>query len=210
MTQLYDSKLIKFLQNEIDNGRIKMINVKEYTFMEPFFNSGELILRCYKNYENDKCVVLTIKEGITTDYVKYWKYETPAGKFLMSDYKHETKDFIGNNVYYEVKYKINNIKIKALVRLLVEITDIELTSSEKEEYIEKYGDLLIDNKYFSLIKLCLDDENYNWGSPDIFKSSDLKIKEDSVNYNTENIIDAISVKIDKDTEEDNINSEPLF
>ena len=71
---------------------------------------------------------------------------------MISDYKKDARDFIGNTLYHKVCFNIAGKPFKALVRLLNEITG-GISEKKKADLIMNFGDLTIDNKVFSIVKI---------------------------------------------------------
>ena len=126
----------------------------------------------------------------------------------MKDYKKDTRDFIGNTLYHEITFVLNGEQVKVLIRLLNEITDTTLSDSEKNELIKQYGDITIDDKYFSIIKIIKDNQRNSWASPDIYRSLDTFIDMDL--SEGESYIDSNNDADIENIEDDSMSSDPLF
>lgn len=212
MMKIYTKEIINSMQQAINNVQFKMITFQDYSFMMPLIRIADIKLQLTEDPSTNKRDVSIIinNSDITSEYIKEWR-KTAPGKFIIKDFKTDARDFIGNTLYHEISYKNeNNIKYKAIVRLLNEITDTTITEDDKAEYIKLYGDIKIDNKYFSVIKIYIDNERYNLVSPDSIKIlNDVNIKK-LHDYTT--IIDnsEIITNNDEDSDDESLNLDPLF
>lgn len=211
MMKIYNSSLIKSIQDVINSTRFKMTTFHEYDFMDTL-NTAEILIKYTVDASTGKrsCILVINNSDISSKFVAEW-YQTAGAKFSPKDYKKDRRDFIGNTLYHELKFELNGEKIKVLVRLLDEITDPNISNSEKNDYIKNYGDITIDNKYFSVIKITKDDGIYNWGSYDIYKSRDTFI--DSEMFESSSYIEEAEENNDNDIEDitdDSLSSDPLF
>ena len=126
----------------------------------------------------------------------------------MKDYKKDARDFIGNTLYHEITFVLNGERVRVLIRLLNEITDTALPDSEKDELIKQYGDITIDNKYFSIIKIIKDNPKNSWASSDTYRSLETFIDMDL--SEGESYIDSNNDTDIENIEDDSMSSDPLF
>lgn len=207
--KIYSSNLIKSIQSVIDSTKFQMRTFHEYDFMSTL-NSADLILRFIKNSDGKNDCLLVIKNSdIPSKFINEWR-ETAPGKFCSKDYKQNKRDFIGNTLYHELTFELNHEKIKVLIRLLDEISMPDITDTYKDELINKYGDITIDGKYFSIIKIMIDSEKYDWGYRDIFTSINLMSDTDFYdNMYTDNQEETDNNDIE-DIADETESSDPLF
>lgn len=209
MMKIYSSSLIKSIQSVIDSTRFKMTTFNEYDFMT-ILNTAEILIKFYVDSSTNKrnCMLVINNSDISSKFIKDWK--TSAGaRFSPKDYKFDRRDFIGNTLYHELKFELNGEKIKVLVRLLNEVTDPEISKSDKDDYIKNYGDVTIDGKYFSVIKVTKDDDIHTWGSWDMYKSRDNFIEPEI--YESDSYIEEAEEDNDaEDIADDSMSSDPLF
>ncbi len=212
MMKLYNKDFIKSIQQAINKTQIKMTTFQDYSFMMPFIQIAEIKLQLYVDSSsgNREIMMIINNSDITSEYIKEWK-TTAAGKFIYNDFTTDKRDFIGNTLYHEISFITNNIKYKAIIRLLDEITHTDISETDKEEYIKLYGDLKIDNAYFSVIKIYIDDNRHNIESPDTRKLLESP-KEDSFEH-TSFIIennDLLNSNIKEEDDDTPLNLDPLF
>jgi hypothetical protein len=208
--KIYNKDIIHSLQNAIDKVQIKMETFKDYTFIMPFIQIAEIKLQLTeKDGKRDVMYIIT-NTDINGEYLKEWK-KTAPGKFIINDFKNDSRDFIGNTLYHEITFtNEKHISYKVIVRLLNEITDTTLAEEDKNELIKLYGDIHIDNKYFSVIKVYINDERYNIESKDSYKLLDSpKITSSEIEKTTSIIEDIQQEETDEESEE-NLNLDPLF
>ena len=206
--KIYSKNLISSIQNVINSAKFKMKTFHEYDFCEILESTG-IRIRFYINEKLNKreCMLIIHNTDITSKYISDWRTSAP-GKFCMKDYKKDTRDFIGNTLYHEITFVLNGEQVKVLIRLLNEITDTTLSDSEKNELIKQYGDITIDNKYFSIIKIIKDNQRNSWASPDIYRSLDTFIDMDL--SEGESYIDSNNDADIENIEDDSMSSDPLF
>lgn len=212
--KIYNKEIIKSLQNAINKTQFNMVTFQDYSFMMPYIQIAEIKLQLFVDPSTDKrqAMMIIYNSDINSEYIKEWKTTAP-GKFIINDYKSDNRDFIGNTLYHEVSYKNeNNIKYKAIVRLLNEITNTEISEEDKQEYIKLYGDIKIDNKYFSVIKIYLDDDRHNLESTDSIKLLE-NPKISNIHEDYTSIIDnddILNSNNEKEDEYEPLNLDPLF
>ena len=209
--KLYNSQVIKHLQYAIKNKNIKMNVFKDYSFLTNKITCGEITLHGYFDTSlNRNAIELIIyNTDIGSDYFKKWD-TTAVGKFLIKDFKKDRRDFMNNILYYEVYYSFNNIKYKAIIRLLNEISDPDISEADKTLLIKEYGDIKIDDRYFSVIKVCFDDDRTTWALPDKFILSERNITDNDIANTYSAIIDNSDIINEDNNEEDNNYQDPLF
>lgn len=107
-------------------------------------------------------------EEATKEYKRIWD-TMPVGSHLIQDFKKLRKDQNGNVPYKVLVYTdaFGN-KMKALVRHLYEIDDMDPDQPECQEYYETYTDLIHANQCFMVIKIVPED-SYNYSCKDHFK-----------------------------------------
>lgn len=204
--KLYNAHSIKSLQNEIKTGNIKMNVFKDFSFLTNKITSGEITLRGFFDTSLNKKEVefIIYNTDINSEYLKEWK-KSAIGKFLIKDYKSDNMDFMGNLLYYEIYYTHNDIKYKGIIRLLNEISDPEISDADKDVLISDYGDIKIDDRYFSIIKLCFDNDKTAWETEDSFIFRNKNITDNDI-QNYSSIIENITT----DEEIDDNYQDPLF
>ena len=204
--KLYNAHSIKSLQNEIKTGNIKMNVFKDFSFLTNKITSGEITLRGFFDTSLNKKEVefIIYNTDINSEYLKEWK-KSAIGKFLIKDYKSDNRDFMGNLLYYEIYYTHNDIKYKGIIRLLNEISDPEISDADKDVLISDYGDIKIDDRYFSIIKLCFDNDKTAWETEDSFIFRNKNITDNDI-QNYSSIIENITT----DEEIDDNYQDPLF
>lgn len=200
----YSANLIQQLQDCVNEGKISIETYKDYSFLKTLNSSGiRMSFYFDKDLDRNECV-LQLSQDMDSKFIHKWQEETAAGHFLMYDYKKDNRDFIGNSLYHKVSYTINGKPFKALVRLLNEITG-NVSEKKKSELIVSFGDLTIDNKMFSIIKIVPDNGLNGWNQPDIF--SHIQVETVIKEYDSQIIEDIMSAPEDK--EDENLMN-PLF
>ena len=200
----YSQQLIQQLQDCINAGTVQIETYKDYSFLKTFNSSG--INMCFyfdKSLNRPDCV-LKLTPEMDKKFISQWCAETVAGKFMISDYKKDARDFIGNTLYHKVCFNIAGKPFKALVRLLNEITG-GISEKKKADLIMNFGDLTIDNKVFSIVKIIQDNGIGNWGQEDVLSHIQAEKKKE---YESAIIEEAITQPED-DKEDENLMA-PLF
>lgn len=96
-------------------------------------------------------------EDVSKEYKKEWDL-LPVGTHLITDFKQLRTDKDGNIPYKELVFNdLEGNKMKALVRYLYEIDDMDADNPECQEYYETYTDLIHCNQCFMIVKIT----NYN-------------------------------------------------
>lgn len=209
--KIYTKALINAIQTIINSGNIELTTYKEYTDFFNVIQSLNIRLERRDDISTGRRDVWTILNDpdITTEFFKDWK-TTAVGKFFVKDYKKDIKDFLGNTLYHKLTLTIDNKKVIILVRLLNEITNNELPEIEKNELIENYGDITIDGKYFSIIKITNVTNCETWAGWDMYKSKDIFTTSNNSLEMSNSYIEEVSDE-DNDKNSDNMMmSEPLF
>ena len=154
---LYIKTVIKDIQAAIHRGDYDVIDFKEYnhTFLgetDSLYSNG-IRLRLNTAANNVRLVDMVINDTcIGHNYLSEWK-DTPVGKFLSKDYKKNVKDINDNIIYHYINYKtLYNLEYTAIIRELVELST-DMDENTIKDYISKYGDICIDNTYYSVIKI---------------------------------------------------------
>lgn len=156
----YEKEIIRAVQQAVDLGKIEMKNLS-YDDLK-VINLANVYIKL-ENTQYGRNYILDIKnEEVTKEYLSVWK-TYPIGHFLPKDYRKDVKDFLGNNPYYSLYYRTTNKKYIAIVRLLVEMADDDLTVEEKDAIAKDYHELTINGKSFSIIKIVEDtDDRSGW------------------------------------------------
>lgn len=204
--KIYNKSIVNAIQTEINKGNIKLETFKEYDDFLSVINSANIIIRCYydeKIGRRDGMLILHNYE-INADYLNNWRTSAP-GTFIIKDYKKDNKDFIGNTLYHELFCNINGQDVSVLIRILNEITN-NISDQQKNELIDKFGDITIDNKYFSIIKVR--NINDTWNTYDFYMNKDIVINE-RIETNG-SITEEALINNDAEPVDDSTNSEPLF
>ena len=165
--KLYKTSVMKELQNAINANNCIITPYKDWDFTNSGFRSCGIFMRFLKNESNGKVErYMVLPDDLTHEQYKIWK-ESPIYKFLYRDLQKDIRDFIGNTPYSIVQYSVNNNKYYVLIRKLIEITSDELSEDDKVEFIKEYCDIMIDSRYYSIIKINLvNDECNSWGFDD--------------------------------------------
>lgn len=143
---IYIENALKFSLFEPDNVEYNVLRHMNIAYISFDFIS---------NGNDRECMIICHKENLGKNYIKTWKSFAP-GYFIPRDYRKNKRDSRNKTPYYVIKYIMNNIKMKALVRKMIELEDNTLDEIKKEELIKKYGDVQKDNTYYSVIKICPD------------------------------------------------------
>lgn len=202
----YSTVLIKQLQEKINNAAVTVQTYKDYTFLKKINSAGISLHFSTDPSTGKRSYTMYLKQDMNKDFISKWRSTTAAGYFLADDYINDKRDFIGNTLYHKVTFTdANNVKYKVLVRLLNEITSEDITEEQKNEYITKYSDIQIDNHFFSIIKLTIDDGLNSWAARDHLTNVKVEKVED---YDSNIIEDATDLTENKE-DDDNLMS-PLF
>lgn len=202
--KLYKSSVIKDLQNAINTGQCIIKPYKNYDFINSGFRSCGIFMRFIPNTSTGFLEkYMSLPDELTNELYKIWK-EFPIYKFIYKDVRKDTRDFVENTPYSYVKYQVNDKTYYALIRKLVEVTSDELTEEEKIEFIKEYCDIMIDSRYYSVIKICCtSDEIPSWAIDDKIsmlafhpeymadKSNDDNSEDEYYNDNNENSEDPL-------------------
>ena len=210
--KIYNKQIIKNIQHCIKNANIKMKVLNDYSFFETNkITCGEITLHFYYNKEADKREVEYIisNSDVNAIYIKDWKTSAP-GKFLMKDYKNDVRDIMNNNTpYYEINFTTHDKNYKGLVRLLIEVSDTTISEEDKNVLINNYGDLMIDDRYFSIIKLNDDDGLNLWNTKEKLKLLETTFESDNKISSIIDNTDIITSADSEEQEEEQL-SDPLF
>ena len=203
MMKNYSPALIKEMQEQINAAAIQMQTYKDYTFLKRI-NTCDISIHFTEDPSTGvKDYVMFLKPEMDKVFLGKWKSQTAAGYFLPTDFKKDNRDFIGNTLYHKVQFTSNKRKYKVLVRLLNELTE-DMSEEKRAELITKFGDVQIDNHFFSIIKFSYDDGTDIWSNPDILTN----IKTDKDEEYVPNIIENA---LDPEEEKDDENlMNPLF
>ena len=207
MVRIYSIKLIKALQNAIDSNNVQSIkNYKNYSDFTRYGLISGGISMTFADTDTRHEVIMHLSSFITSEYVKQWRSETSAGKFIIKDYKKQRKDDLDNSLYSKIIYSVNNQQYKALLRLLIEIQDPNLSEIDKETYIEGFADITINDKVYSIIKIEPNDDTDKW----IHKDDNCKLKIEQPIY--EDVVDNYRTTVTPESIEEtaNKNTTPLF
>lgn len=161
--KLYTASIIKELQNAVNTNKIIITPYKDYSFLTPGIKSCGSLIRFYIDKSSGKpSKMINMASDLTTELHTLWKSYS-INKFLFNDWKNNKKDFVENTVYSEIKFTTSSgEQLKVLVRKLEEISENILNDQEKLEFIKEYCDLIIDGRYFTVIKIqpYYDDDQY--------------------------------------------------
>lgn len=124
----------------------------EYNIMDNI-NIAHIRLELKDNGNNRECIVVCQLNNLGMNYIKKWK-SFALGHFLPKDFRKNTRDKKNKTPYYVIRYRMNNVNMKALIRKLIEIEDSSVEETKKTELIEKYGDINNNGVYYSIIKIC--------------------------------------------------------
>lgn len=177
--KLYFPHILKTLQNAVKSGQVTITPYKDYSFISNGIVSCGALLKFYIDSSTGKhCRYVRMPDDMTTELMKIWK-TYPIYKFLFNDWKENKLDFIGNTVYSVVIYNDNNnIKHAALIRKLEEINEDTIEEHDKLQFIKDNCDLIIDDRYYAVLKITTVSEHgiYNWVAND---------KKSYITYNAE-------------------------
>lgn len=208
MIKIYSNSLIKTIQNTINSGKAKVEAYKEYNEFFGYISSMQLLMQARQYPDGKRESILNIQNSdISTAFIKEWK-QTATGKFLPKDFKKDNKDFLGNTLYHKLTLTLNNIPVRILIRLLNEVSDETISEADKQEYIKLYGDITIDGKYFSIIKIEDIDKYDGWSSRDKWRNLDISISDTT--YESNVYIEETQDFDDDSNDIDDNSSEPLF
>lgn len=200
----YPQNIIQQLQECVNAGTVQIETYKDYSFLKSFNSSGINMMFYFDNSLNRPDCVLRLKPEMDKKFMTQWYNETVAGRFMMTDYKKDARDFIGNTLYHKVQFTISGKPYKALVRLLNEITG-GVSEKKKAELIMNFGDLTIDNKVFSIVKIMPDNGVSSWGQEDTLS----RIKAEPEKEYESAIIEEANDQLEENKEEENLMT-PLF
>lgn len=165
--KLYKSSVIKDLQNAINTNQCIIKPYKDWNFIESGFRSCGIFMRFIKNPSTGFLEkYMSLPDELNNEVYKTWK-QFPIYKFLYKDIRNNNRDFLENTPYNFVQYIVNDKKYYALIRKLIEITSDELSEENKIEFIKEYCDIIIDSRYYSIVKICpAADEFISWAIDD--------------------------------------------
>lgn len=154
MARVYNEETAAYLKNAIVSGEATLER-QEYGFLDKL-NMAGIRIELFEDKTTGRRMAQQVitSHNINTEYVKIWKTYAP-GRFLMSDYRKDTRDKEGNCPYFLVHYKgADNRPMRAIVRELFEIAP---------RMREDMKDFEMNGKYYSIVKICPDDpEDPTW------------------------------------------------
>lgn len=214
--RLYSANIIADIKKAIKNKKCKLTRTTSYDTVysgNALYSAGVRVE--FKKYGDGKrdAIIITHDHNINTEYIQEWK-ECSSHKFLFKDWKREQKDVYGKMIYYHIVY-INETgqSISGIIRYLYEL-NTDMQDGDYETYVKRYGDIKINDDYFTIIKL--------WPTNNKFESTcELSIGTDvdyKSNYSPEEFESIYSHeddvtselyqnKDDEDTEEDTVSNE---
>lgn len=153
--KLYSKETIQSIQAVINTAKFDVKTYNNYDFLlGKTINSADIKVRFLidPSTERRDAYLITDNTDLTSAYISEWK-TTAIGKFMIKDFKKDRRDFIGNSLYHLLSITVSQEPLHILVRLLDDIAMPDITEEDKENLIKTYGDLTIDGKYFSIIKI---------------------------------------------------------
>lgn len=173
MSKIYSKNVIKHIQNLLNTGDIQITSFTDYKDILPGnrITYGKIRVGFVptqhpkiKGYTANA----TYHEEVTKEYRKAWK-NLPVGSHLINDFKHLNLDQNNNVPYKEIIFKDESGNdMKALIRHMYEIDEMDADNPECQEYYETYTDLIHLNQCFMIIKIT-DLDNYGYCAADKFK-----------------------------------------
>ena len=163
---LYEKSIINVIIDSINGDATKLVN-EPYESFRKLNIAGIRMDFSVEPSGRRSCVMNILAEGITSEYIKAWKDYAP-GKFMSRDYRKDTKSKIDSlSPYYSVKFEYNGKPMKVLLRYLLELEDDTNSAAAVETFLEKYGDMKIGDRYYTVIKICKDDgDSMGWQTPE--------------------------------------------
>ena len=159
MAKLYDKSTISYIQKCLNNGNIKIRSFESYDDILPanVISLGDIRITFVKSdlpkLKGGYISYAILGENVTNEYYKEWK-SLPIRSHMMNDFKRLITDKDNNVPYKEFIYTDSNgNEMRALVRYLFEIDDMDADMPDCQEYYETYTDLLHQNQCFMLIKI---------------------------------------------------------
>lgn len=152
MGKLYTTSAMHDLQSAIKNNKAIITPYKDYSFLQNGYRSCGITMRFNKNDKDMVEKFVFMPDDMTNAIYKEWN-KFPIYKFTYSDYRKDKKDFCENTPYSYVKYTVNDVEYLALIRKLIEITDDAMSEEDKVDFVKEYCDLIIDSRYYAIIKI---------------------------------------------------------
>lgn len=166
MSKIYDKKTVAHIQSLLKTGQVVITSAESYDTLLPGMriSLGEIQVAFVPVDANDKSKGYStysfLSDNVTKEYKAEWKC-LPIGSHLVKDMRKLVKDKDGNIPYKTLEYTDQNGKqMKALVRHLFEIDDMDADQPECVEYYEKYTDLLLNNQCYLIVKIISANSNY--------------------------------------------------
>lgn len=142
---IYKKETNALIENSLKTNLSELVNVDSYN---EFKNINFAFIKITLS-ESGCCrdgMINFMSTPSTPDYLKIFKTYS-IGKFLIKDYRKDTKDSNGNIPYYIVKFDYKGNPVKALLREIFE-DDSDLKS--------KYSDVIVNDKRYTVIKITKD------------------------------------------------------
>lgn len=159
MSKLYDKKTVAYIQSLLKQGQVIIKSVDSYDTLLP--NNRVILGEINVVFQKAPDTVKTpgylaskfLTEKVTKEYLQDWN-ELPVKTHLIPDMRKLSKD-IENNVPYKTFEYVDESgnKMKALVRHLFEIDEMDADQPECREYYETYTDLLLNNKCYMIVMI---------------------------------------------------------
>lgn len=159
MSKLYDKKTVTYIQSLLKKGQVIIKSIESYDSLLPNNRIilGEINVVFQKTPETAKkqgyLASKFLSEKVTKDYLHDWNL-LPVKTHLIPDMRSLKLDGDDNIPYKTFEYTDESgNKMKALVRHLFEIDDMDADQPECSEYYEAYTDLLLNNKCYMIVMI---------------------------------------------------------
>ena len=128
-------------------------------------NIAHIRIDLYESSGMRQSGIICLKDKLDKNYIKTWKTFAP-GKFVAVDYRKDIRDSNGKTPYYVVHYELNGLKLKALIRKLIELQDNNAPEDTKRLLKSRYTDIKSSKGDYAVIKITCDDGYTGWASDD--------------------------------------------
>lgn len=155
---VYSKNIYEMIENSLKTNLSELVNIDSYADLNNINFAHVRINFSETNGRRD--AMLCFNMHSSTEYLKIFK-TYPICKFLVNDYRKDTKTADGKLPYFSVKFDYNT---KPVIALLREITD------ELETY-GKYDSVVFGDRHFSVLKIT--EDNGTWMSFDGYKVVDI-------------------------------------
>ena len=147
MAHVYNKQTVELLQKAIDKKQVT-VEKQEYGFLDRLYMTGIRIDLVTDSVTGRRDGMHNISNyHINTDYISVWKTFSP-GHFLIQDFKKDVRNEDGECPYIILKTTLNLLPVRAILREIFE---------DSRKVREAYGDVSLDNKLYTIIKMCPDD-----------------------------------------------------